>query len=1337
MLRKVLPLLGVSSLAIFSILITGCGSSSPAIGVSVDASRTTVDGAGTNAVTLTATVTHDPTSKGVTWTSSAGTLSDATTTSVKFSPPAATSSVQLVVVTATSAADTSKSGNVTITVPAALSVTNDDITALNGAVGPGYSVRIQASGGIPPYKNFAVAAGSSLPSCLTLNSSTGVITFTDDAGQAACAANSPYDPAFTFEDSGTPTPLTGTSPDYVITITPAPALTLPLPSATVPGPAGTAGTPYSGSVQGSGGAGTLTYELTRGALPSGLTLDAHSGAITGTANRAGTYDFTVRVSDAYGDKPLGQSYSLVINPAPVHDLTLEAPSNTTAGAGFSLTVTAEDAYGNTVTTYGGTVSFRSNDNGAVLPTSYAFTPADNGQKTFTGVKLETAGSRSVTATDGGGITGSATVEVSAAEVSRFELTASAADAVAGAPFDVTVAAEDPYGNATPSYTGTVHFTSSDTDSHVVLPSDYTFQEGDSGVHTFTGVKLATASESGQWIKATDTVVSSIEGTVTVNVTVPTYELPTSDPPEAIVNGLYHATITATVTNGSGHYTWLVGDDQIPGGGFQYYLGSDGLASRFALSHNSTTVLNLDGIPDSTGSVQFTVRIRDTDNMMTSAPHTYTITVSAGGTVSGQFSMSDYCMNGSNTLPVTFTVTLTDYDDATNIYTTTTDSHGDYSLSGIRYGTYSLVPSIPGAASSMFSPWLYPYVTFDATNSTITGKNFGAKVGYNVSGTVTYNGTLTGQTYLSLKRNNCGSGSGLPGTSISANDLSSGGGGFTIHGVEPGDYTLNAWMDGDGVTATNNTNFTGYATTGGVYNGPQGVRNANNPTGSATGITVTDAGLTGKSITLSDPAFNTPSKSPEIQVVPGAGGVLIFYNPPSNNNVEEANAYLVQWSEGNSRDGGVGGFSNVAGSRVFFAAGNGTPLWILNNTVTGTNSFIAGRGYYFQVLAYNFLADTASASWSTFESGGSPLEVTIPATNTFCVSDCTTVDATVNIPAGVTINAGAPLYVGFYQQSAGSDGPTAIYAAQVASPAAGDNTVSITIPSGSDYHLFGILDQNNDGQIDAYDVTNVRNDNSNALTFDGSATSASTTLPSAASKASVRTKYSQLTSSGSTTSSYSYNLEVDEANKLPVGVTLSAAPNMLYPVDLSLCTECGGGVRYEYDPIFAGAVPDVGDTFFFTVKYSDGTTEEAGPSGVSGTVSAWDSVNGGYGVTGPNSLPTSLSPIGEGSVVNPEFDWTFPLNPSDFYYSFFLSQSDNCTGNCNVWQIPGEHTNSVGFTYDETAIAPTYGRILWGIDPTGAGSSPTGTLDPSSTYQWGITVEDSTGNTAQQTVTFKP
>jgi hypothetical protein len=81
-----------------------------------------------------------------------------------------------------------------------------------------------------------------------------------------------------------------------------------------------------------------------------------------------------------------------------------------------------------------------------------------------------------------------------------------------------VTALDAYGNIDSNYQGTVTFTTTDADSGVLLPADYTFTTGvggDNGVHTFSGgVTLITVGD--QTLTVRDTVSGITRGaTVTV------------------------------------------------------------------------------------------------------------------------------------------------------------------------------------------------------------------------------------------------------------------------------------------------------------------------------------------------------------------------------------------------------------------------------------------------------------------------------------------------------------------------------------------------------------------------------------------------------------------------------------------------------------------------------------------------------------------------------------------------------------------------------------------------------------------------------------------------------
>ena len=175
------------------------------------------------------------------------------------------------------------------------------------------------------------------------------------------------------------------------------------------------------------------------------------------------------------------------------------PSSATAGAPIQLTVSAVDSSGQVVPGYTGTVHFTSTDTAAGLPGDYTFTAADNGVHTFS-VTLKTAGSQALTVTDAmTGITGTQTVTVQAAAASQLLLTAPASVTVLR-PFRLTVTALDPYGNRAGSYSGAVHFTSSD--SLAWLPADYAFTATDAGQHTFsrglvlwqTGTQTITATD---------------------------------------------------------------------------------------------------------------------------------------------------------------------------------------------------------------------------------------------------------------------------------------------------------------------------------------------------------------------------------------------------------------------------------------------------------------------------------------------------------------------------------------------------------------------------------------------------------------------------------------------------------------------------------------------------------------------------------------------------------------------------------------------------------------------------------------------------------------------------
>src|SRR6202011_5842326 len=167
---------------------------------------------------------------------------------------------------------------------------------------------------------------------------------------------------------------------------------------------------------------------------------------------------------------------------PTTQLALTAtPVNLTANTTGSVTVTAKDALGNTVTNYTGTVHFTSSDPNALLPANYTFLAGDNGVHTFTNLyTLKSSGARTLTGTDTvtGTITGtSPNINVIAAAFVKLQIlmpgevaapgsatgktVAPPSNETAGIPFNVTVNAVDAYWNVVTTVTDTVGITSTD------------------------------------------------------------------------------------------------------------------------------------------------------------------------------------------------------------------------------------------------------------------------------------------------------------------------------------------------------------------------------------------------------------------------------------------------------------------------------------------------------------------------------------------------------------------------------------------------------------------------------------------------------------------------------------------------------------------------------------------------------------------------------------------------------------------------------------------------------------------------------------------------------------
>jgi hypothetical protein len=108
-------------------------------------------------------------------------------------------------------------------------------------------------------------------------------------------------------------------------------------------------TGYHQTIAAAGGTGTITWTVTAGSTPTGLSLDPHSGLLSGTPTAAGTYRFTVTARDST-NATTSQAYTVVILPSAFfYDLATKALTITGTTFTYQQTTTA-DASG-THTTY--------------------------------------------------------------------------------------------------------------------------------------------------------------------------------------------------------------------------------------------------------------------------------------------------------------------------------------------------------------------------------------------------------------------------------------------------------------------------------------------------------------------------------------------------------------------------------------------------------------------------------------------------------------------------------------------------------------------------------------------------------------------------------------------------------------------------------------------------------------------------------------------------------------------------------------------------------------------------------------------------------------------------
>jgi hypothetical protein len=235
-----------------------------------------------------------------------------------------------------------KSFSLTVPVPPLVVTTSTPM--VEGKLADTYSQALTASGGVPSY-SWTLASGA-LPTGLSLS--------TDGTVSGTCNTHG----SFNFTARVTDTASTVATKALSITVTPY-ALVIQTTSL----PSGTLSDSYSQTLNATGGVAPLSWSVQSGALPSGLSLST-AGTLSGTLTPAGTYNFTLLVTDAI-NTTANQTYSLVVSDSgPLDHFTWNyVPTSAYVNNAFAVQVTARDAQERIVTSFNGSVNLTA-QNGA-------------------------------------------------------------------------------------------------------------------------------------------------------------------------------------------------------------------------------------------------------------------------------------------------------------------------------------------------------------------------------------------------------------------------------------------------------------------------------------------------------------------------------------------------------------------------------------------------------------------------------------------------------------------------------------------------------------------------------------------------------------------------------------------------------------------------------------------------------------------------------------------------------------------------------------------------------------------------------------------------------------
>ncbi|HEX7339127.1 MAG TPA: putative Ig domain-containing protein [Rhodanobacteraceae bacterium] len=443
-----------------------------------------------------------------------------------------------------------------------------------------YSQQLQTSGGLAPFQYSFDSGSGPLPAGLTLSPS-GLISGTPTASGSSTFRIQTLD-----SSSGVPIyggPYAGVK-SFTITVQNPPPLTLGPASLS----AAQAGAAYNQTVTASGGVAPYSYAITTGALPAGLTLDASTGAITGTPTAVGTFNFTIQATDS--------NSTGAVTGAKTYTLTVAAPTISVAPATLPDGTTGT-AYSQTLSASGGTGSYTFSVTAGRLPSGVSLsaggllsgTPSDAGDFSFTvGATDQTTGS-------GAPFSGSRAYTLHVASGAPTITTASLPAGTVASTYSTTIKAT----GGTPGYTFNVTGGS--------LPAGLSLASN--------GSLSGTPSEAGTFqivVEVTDANSQAASRGLSLTIAAPTVTLSPASLPEPVLNVPYNQSVSAA--GGVAPYTYAISAGSLPAG----------------LSFDTATGV-ISGAPTTAGAYSFTIQATGSatgTGAPFSASQTYSGTVSA-------------------------------------------------------------------------------------------------------------------------------------------------------------------------------------------------------------------------------------------------------------------------------------------------------------------------------------------------------------------------------------------------------------------------------------------------------------------------------------------------------------------------------------------------------------------------------------------------------------------------------------------------------------------------------------------------------------------------------------